>query len=273
MPGARSRAPPLLLLLLSLVARSSSAPTSLFSIHPTGGPIRGGTSLTLRGEHLGGASCIFGSDGFFGYNLISTATETIEEPALVSVICDSSSYALCTCTTPAALTVSGGLTEKSGRTIVQAQGPDGMAASRFEVRAPAPRVALRWPLPQPPPPRPQVHFTYFEYNAAVKVTAIRPSVGHPERHTLVTISGNGFVDYGGPWCSFPGAFWAHDLDETRPEFAWTHYLSEATMLDSETMLCVLPPQGNNTNPVFVRARASRRRRLSRLSRLSPPKPA
>ena len=102
------------------------------------------------------------------------------------------------------------------------------------------------------PPSPiQFHFTYFEYTTKVNVTELVPSAGGKHVPTLVTVRGNGFADHGGIFCSFPGAQWDEMMSDRELDYPWRSFTTRATLIDASTLHCLVPPQGNNTSPVFL----------------------
>ncbi|KOO29167.1 hypothetical protein Ctob_002504 [Chrysochromulina tobinii] len=99
-----------------------------------------------------------------------------------------------------------------------------------------------------------VTFTYYELNRAINVTAIEPTAGSFYVDTLVTVRGNGFVDYsggGGVYCSFPGPYWDPFMLPTNPEYPYQDFTSPATIVSTTEIRCVVPPKGNNSDPIFV----------------------
>jgi hypothetical protein len=94
-------------------------------------------------------------------------------------------------------------------------------------------------------------FTYYELNRAINVTAIEPTAGSFYVDTLVTVRGNGFVDYsggGGVYCSFPGPYWDPFMLPTNPEYPYQDFTSPATIVSTTEIRCVVPPKGNNSDP-------------------------
>ena len=213
--------------------RRSELEPRIFSIHPQGGPVIGGTQLTVTGEDLNDNSmeCIFGNSDELLPNQVDR---------LVYTSCKYNTLAKrefqgheCKCEVPAAKKqegVDGGLD-----TYVQGAYQVQVAMMGYDI------------LPSPMP----FFYTYFEWNTHVNVTQLVPSAGGKYVSTLVTVHGNGFADYGGTFCSYPGRNWNPYMPKDHPDYHAYRFTARATLVDSSTLLCTLPPQGNNTSPVFL----------------------
>jgi len=212
--------------------RNSDLQPGIFSIHPQGGPVIGGTQVTVTGKDLNDNTmqCIFG-------NSDSLAPS---QGSLVYTSCKYSTHSPlglqgheCKCEVPPANKREG---VNGGRqTYVQGAYQLQVAMEFYEI------------LPAPMP----VFFTYFELTTHVNVTQLVPSAGGKYVSTLVTVHGNGFADYGGVFCSYPGRTWNPDMPPGDPNYHAYRFTARATLVDSTTLLCTLPPQGNNTSPVFL----------------------
>ena len=230
------------LLLLALAPRSTDAQTRLaalvYDIKPVGGPVFGDTIITLRGVGLDFVSCQFQLPGD-------------NPPARQTAPCvfnpqDVPLGSSCKCTTPRApqytttMQVFDPLTNQNrptqvptsdllhGPVVVTAEGSWGRSFSPFAVT-----------------------FTYYELNRAINVTSIEPTAGSFYVDTLVTVRGNGFVDYsggGGVYCSFPGPYWDPFMLATNPEYPYQDFTSPATIVSTTEIHCVVPPKGNNSDP-------------------------
>ena len=235
------------LTVLLLLARQAGAqqvirpPALVHEITPIGGPVFGGTEITLNGVGLDGVECIFQYPG-------------ANAPVAITSVCrysptDPTSGYVCRCTTPRApqytelvqqLDPSTGVISMMsvpisdllvGPVVVTAAGIAGTAFSPFDVT-----------------------FTYFEYNRVVNVTSIEPTAGHPDLETLVTVRGNGFVNYGrddGAYCSYPGPSWNPNLLQSHEDYPYRDFTSPATIVSSMEIRCLIPPLSNNSDPVFL----------------------
>ena len=212
--------------------RKSSLLPSIFSIHPQGGPVIGGTQVTLTGKDLNDNTmqCIFGNSDSLEPNqgslLYTTCKYNMDLPLATQ-------GHECKCEVPPAN---------------KREGVDG-GRQTYEQGAYQVQVAMMdyeiLPLPMP------FFFTYFELTTHVNVTQLVPSAGGKYVSTLVTVRGNGFADYGGVFCSYPGRQWNPNMAPADKDYHAYRFTARATLVDSTTLLCTLPPQGNNTSPVFL----------------------
>ena len=213
-------------------SRNSDLVPKIFSIYPHGGPVMGGMQITVTGQDLNDPTmqCIFGN---------SDSLASVQE-SLVYTSCKYSMLAPlaiqgheCKCFVPMANKLDapdGGL-----QTYVQGEYQLQVAMDLYEIL---------------PPPVP-FYFTYFELTTEVNVTELIPSAGGKYVPTLVTVHGNGFADHGGVYCSFPGRHWNRWMWSGDPNYHAYRFTARATLIDSSTLLCTMPPQGNNTSPVFL----------------------
>ena len=217
------------LLLLPLLGPASGARKNpqIYSIHPTGGPVRGGTQLEVRGKDLDDQTmeCNFGnSEKYLELSRTPCKFDTTASPARQGD--------MCLCVVPALHQLIGGISFGEYQT------------GDYRVQVSRAGYDPGWtPFP--------TTFAYFEYNKVVNVTALVPSVGDIRSTTYVTVVGNGFVDYGGIYCSFPGARWNEKMPETDPEYRYTRFMTVGTLISEKAILCRVPPLGNNTSPVFL----------------------
>eukprot|EP00966_Prymnesium_polylepis_P012696 291706-Prymnesium_polylepis.1 len=75
--------------------------------------------------------------------------------------------------------------------------------------------------------------------------------GNPNSETLVTVHGNGFADFGGIYCSYPGALWDPLMPISDPDYDLWAFASPGTLISAQMIMCQLPPKGNNSSPVFL----------------------
>ena len=212
-------------------------PGRVEEIYPTGGPVRGDTSITVYGSGLAGVECFFG---------ITIPGKMAPQRST----CKSSETAWdygrrCVCTTPPAPRPTTTVVEMSDQGSLEATtvftgdyeaGPVPVRAVGQFGHAWAPWDTL---------------FEYYLINTAVKVTSIEPTAGNPQSETVVTVRGRGFIDYGGIFCSYPGPHWDHTMKPEDPAYPYQDFTSPATVISSELLLCHLAPAVNNTSPVFV----------------------
>ena len=223
----------------------------MYDIQPRGGPVLGGTRMTVLGESLTGLDCVLGDatpedelDPILAAQGLDGRFRTPCAPNRMTYIPSTE----CFCLIPPA--------KKDADTEEYITGP-----MRVEIQE-----GMFNDMPWTPF---EVFYTYFEHNTQVQVTSIRPSAGGRNRATLVTLTGIGFADYGGVsgpgsgvFCSFPGAYWNDNyrempiwIDEPRripePDALGYDFTAKATVVDSTTALCKVPPIGNNTSPVFL----------------------
>ena len=244
MAAGQSWPPALLVLLVLLVTDRAFAALEkalVEEVTPIGGPVQGDTAITVRGRGLSGVECIFTRPG------PNPPPQTVSPCKFEPTSPDAGR--LCVCSTPRApqhvelidtLNPDTGLIVPTwtaisdlltGPVIVTAAGTEGTEWSPFDV-----------------------FFTYYELNRVVNVTSIEPSGGHPDLETLVTVHGNGFFDYGGrdrTYCSYPGPRWDNTMHFTEPDYLYQDFTSPATIVDTHTILCTIPPLVNNSDPVFV----------------------
>ena len=216
----------LLLLLLGPASAATKDP-QIYSIHPTGGPVRGGTQLEVRGKDLDDQTmeCNFGnSESYLELSRTPCKFDTTASPARQGD--------MCLCLAPALHQLIGGISFGEYLT------------GDYRVQVSRAGYDPGWtPFP--------TTFAYFEYNKAVNITALVPSVGDIRSTTYVTVVGNGFADHGGIFCSFPGARWNEKMGENEPDYHFTRFMTAGTLISEKAILCRVPPLGNNTSPVFL----------------------
>ena len=216
----------------------------IYSITPAGGPVLGDTSITIVGHDLQNIECVFDLPKSY----------TTQRPPEVGTVCKYDPQAddagfKCTCLTPPAPRLS---------ELQQQVDPNTGAVTEVW-------VALTDYMPVGVTVKPRgvlkadfapfdTIFTYYDLNKLVNVTSILPTSGHPELETVVTVTGNGFVDHSGGdgiYCSFPGPNWDPLLSPAAAIWPYEDYTVRATLLSSTSLLCTIPPLGNNSDPVFV----------------------
>lgn len=218
----------LLILLLLGPALAAKKVPQVYSISPTGGPVRGGTQLEVRGNDLDDQTmeCNFGNSESY--------LELSRTPCKFDTTAPSSQQgAMCLCIVPALHSLASGISLGEYQT-----------GNGHQLQVSRAGYDPAWtPFP--------TTFTYFEYNKVVNITALVPSVGDIRSTTYVTVAGNGFADRGGIFCSFPGARWNERMDEDDDEYHFTRFMTVGTLITEKAVLCRVPPLGNNTSPVFL----------------------
>ena len=213
-------------------SRNSDLEPGIFSIHPQGGPVIGGTQVTVTGKDLNDNTmqCIFGNSDSLAPNQESLVYTDCKYQMDLPLAIQGHE---CKCEVPQANKRAG---VNGGRdTYVEGAYQVQVAMMDYEIL---------------PPPMPYF-FTYFELTTSVNVTELVPSAGGKYVSTLITVRGNGFADHGGVFCSYPGRNWNPDMPPGDIDYHAYRFTARATLVDSSTLLCTLPPQGNNTSPVFL----------------------
>ena len=180
----------------ALLLHRTSGGARIYSITPVGGPVRGDTAITVSGYELENIECIFTLPVRY-----AAAPPPVGTPCRYSPNSPDVGFR-CMCQAPAAprrSVLQQTVDPQTGAIsmnyvpvsdylavpiIVTPMGTRGVDFSPFDI-----------------------HFTYYDLDRVVNVTSIEPTAGHPELDTLVTVHGNGFADYGGVFCSYPGPNW------------------------------------------------------------------
>ena len=229
---------------LLLSPHAAAAGPRIYSLTPSGGPVLGDTAITVVGHDLENIECVFALP----------STYIRDRPPSVGAICQYNAQAddagfRCVCVAPPAprlARLQDVLDEETGATTQAYVAVSDYLPVGVTVKPLSSRKADFAPF--------DTIFNYYDLNRLVNVTSVEPSAGHPELDTLVTVRGNGFVDHSGGegvYCSFPGPNWDAFLSPSSPEFPWEDFTTKATLLDSSSLLCTIPPMGNNSDPVFI----------------------
>ena len=220
-----------------LTEEELTRPGRVYEVHPQGGPVKGDVALTVYGEGLRGVECVFG--------LVGPGRPTPQRSTCRFSEANGDAGRRCFCTAPQA---------PRDSTTSQSVGPNGQIVTTttysgeyqkgpVEIRAIG-QFGYAW-APW------DATFIYYALNQDINITSIHPTAGNPNSYTVVTVHGHGFRDYGGVYCSYPGALWNELMQSEDPDYEWYAFASPGTLVSENLILCNMPPKGNNSSPVFL----------------------